>query len=37
MAKSKGKKPPPQTYRHDSSLSPALDWDGQLLVVKPLP
>lgn len=23
------KKKPPQTYRYDSSLSPALDWDGQ--------
>lgn len=23
-----GKKRPPQTYRYDSSLSPALDWDG---------
>ena len=23
------KKLPPQTYRYDSSLSPALDWDGQ--------
>ena len=22
------KKKPPQTYRYDSSLSPALDWDG---------
>src|SRR2546425_9343913 len=23
------KKKPPKTYRYDSSLSPALDWDGQ--------
>ena len=23
------KKKPPVTYRYDSSLSPALDWDGQ--------
>lgn len=23
------KKKPPRTYRYDSSLSPALDWDGQ--------
>src|SRR5208337_2598584 len=23
------KKKPPETYRYDSSLSPALDWDGQ--------
>lgn len=23
------KKKPPATYRYDSSLSPALDWDGQ--------
>src|SRR5207249_5638744 len=23
------KRKPPQTYRYDSSLSPALDWDGQ--------
>src|SRR5438093_1213420 len=23
------KKKPPQKYRYDSSLSPALDWDGQ--------
>jgi hypothetical protein len=23
------KKNPPKTYRYDSSLSPALDWDGQ--------
>ncbi len=23
------KKKPPQTYRYDSSLSPALDWDGE--------
>jgi adenine-specific DNA-methyltransferase len=23
------KKRPPRTYRYDSSLSPALDWDGQ--------
>lgn len=23
------KKKPPQRYRYDSSLSPALDWDGQ--------
>jgi adenine-specific DNA-methyltransferase len=23
------KKKPPQTYRYDSSLAPALDWDGQ--------
>lgn len=23
------KKKPPTTYRYDSSLSPALDWDGQ--------
>src|ERR671919_255306 len=23
------KKKPPQTYRYDSSLSPALSWDGQ--------
>jgi hypothetical protein len=23
------KKLPPKTYRYDSSLSPALDWDGQ--------
>src|SRR5487761_257036 len=23
------KKAPPKTYRYDSSLSPALDWDGQ--------
>src|SRR4051812_15116605 len=23
------KKEPPVTYRYDSSLSPALDWDGQ--------
>jgi adenine-specific DNA-methyltransferase len=23
------KKRPPKTYRYDSSLSPALDWDGQ--------
>lgn len=23
------KKKPPQTYRYDSSLSPALEWDGQ--------
>ena len=23
------KKKAPQTYRYDSSLSPALDWDGQ--------
>src|SRR5207245_9576164 len=23
------KKQPPQTYQYDSSLSPALDWDGQ--------
>ena len=33
------KKKPPETYRYDSSLSPALDWDGgsaarELLVVK---
>ena len=25
------KKKPPATYRYDSSLSPALDWDGQNL------
>lgn len=24
-----GKKKPPKTYRYDSSLSPALDWDGK--------
>ena len=23
------KKKPPKTYRYDSSLSPALEWDGQ--------
>ena len=23
------KKKPPATYRYDSSVSPALDWDGQ--------
>ena len=23
------KKKPPKTYKYDSSLSPALDWDGQ--------
>src|SRR5947207_15595987 len=23
------KRKPPKTYRYDSSLSPALDWDGQ--------
>jgi adenine-specific DNA-methyltransferase len=23
------KKAPPKTYRYDSSLAPALDWDGQ--------
>src|SRR5437588_11454743 len=23
------KKKPPKSYRYDSSLSPALDWDGQ--------
>jgi len=23
------KKKPPEAYRYDSSLSPALDWDGQ--------
>lgn len=23
------KKKPPKTYRYDSSLSPALDWDGE--------
>jgi adenine-specific DNA-methyltransferase len=23
------KRKPPRTYRYDSSLSPALDWDGQ--------
>ena len=23
------KKKPPKTYRYDSSLSPAIDWDGQ--------
>ena len=23
------KRKPPATYRYDSSLSPALDWDGQ--------
>src|SRR6266581_6122289 len=23
------KKKPPRTYRYDSSLSPALEWDGQ--------
>ncbi|KRT74915.1 MAG: methylase N-4/N-6 domain-containing protein [Deltaproteobacteria bacterium CSP1-8] len=26
------KKKPPKTYRYDSSLSPALDWDGQNLM-----
>jgi adenine-specific DNA-methyltransferase len=26
------KRKPPKTYRYDSSLSPALDWDGQNLV-----
>ena len=26
---SSGKKKPPVTYRYDSSLSPALEWDGQ--------
>ena len=28
QAQFQGKKPP-QTYRYDSSLSPALEWDGQ--------